>query len=188
MNTAQDVLRYFEETEASTSSDGIRVAFAQNKSAIDPYFENNRAELDKLTQTIREINAAKDSKVTGVIIVGFASPEGTALVNYRLAGERMEAVGNYLSDKQSRSIPVKMFNAGMNYQGLRQLVAASDMPSRNRVLNIIDNVPIWDSNRKVGRLGELMRLDGGAPYRYMYNEFFPQLRVATYVKVLYDNK
>jgi hypothetical protein len=61
------------------------------------------------------------------------------------------------------------------------------MPYRNSVLNIIDNVPIWDARRKVGRLGELQRLANGAPYRYMYREFFPQLRVAAYIKVLYDN-
>jgi hypothetical protein len=39
----------------------------------------------------------------------------------------------------------------------------------------------------IGRLGELQRLANGVPYRYMYREFFPQLRVAAYIKVLYDN-
>jgi hypothetical protein len=62
------------------------------------------------------------------------------------------------------------------------------MSYRDQVLNIIDHTPIWDARRKTGRLGELMRLAGGEPYRQMEREFFPQLRIASDIKVLYDNK
>ena len=70
---------------------------------------------------------------------------------------------------------------------MRELVAASDMKDKRAVLNIIDNTPLWDSSRQIGRQGELMRLNGGTTYRYMYNHFFPQLRNATYIKIYYGN-
>ena len=168
--------------------DMISVTFAQGKSNLDPNFENNRSELEKIKKYIQEIKDSDDSQITGIVIVGFASPEGRASYNKALAGQRAESMKKHLETYVVRPVPVKLFNEEINYQGLRKLVAASDMPSRDKVLDIIDNVPIWDAKKKVGRLGALQRLDGGVPYKYMYKEFFPQLRVATYVKVLYDNK
>jgi hypothetical protein len=40
----------------------------------------------------------------------------------------------------------------------------------------------------VGREGELKKLNGGLPYRYMLEYFFPQLRHAALVWVYYTNE
>ena len=67
------------------------------------------------------------------------------------------------------------------------MVAKSDMAYRDRILSIIDNVP-ESGYGGLSRQAELMRLGGGEPYRYMLNNFFPELRNATYIKVYYENK
>ena len=77
---------------------------------------------------------------------------------------------------------IELYNGKVNWGGLRKLVAQSSMPYRDQVLNIIDNTPDYR------RQAELMRLGGGAPYRYMLNNLFPELRNATYIKVYYENK
>jgi hypothetical protein len=62
------------------------------------------------------------------------------------------------------------------------------MPQKQRIVELIDTVPVWDKARNLGRLGELMRLDGGEPYRYMLDKLFPELRQAAYIKVYFENK
>lgn len=63
---------------------------------------------------------------------------------------------------------------------LREQVAASDMAGRDEVLDILDHTPLWiydDDNRIVdGRKKQLMDLQGGKPYNYMLEHFFPELR------------
>jgi hypothetical protein len=76
----------------------------------------------------------------------------------------------------------------VDWYALRRMVAESDMPEKGKVLDIIDNTPIWDAGRNVGRHGELMRLSGGEPYRYMLRNFFPNLRNAAYIRAYYENK
>jgi hypothetical protein len=83
---------------------------------------------------------------------------------------------------------IALYNGSEDWHGLRMLVERSDMPSKHRVMEIIDTVPVWDSKTRRGRERELMDLDGGAPYRYMYRNFFPLLRNATYIKIYYDDK
>lgn len=60
------------------------------------------------------------------------------------------------------------------------------MDFRQQVLHIIDTAPGWDAKKKVGRLGLLMEFNGGKPYHYMKQHFFPKLRNAGYIKVFYE--
>jgi hypothetical protein len=83
---------------------------------------------------------------------------------------------------------IKVYGAGEDWDGLRDLVAASSMPGRDEVLRIIDTVPVWDAANRRGRESELMRLDGGDVYRDMVKILFPELREATFIIVYYRNK
>lgn len=69
---------------------------------------------------------------------------------------------------------------GIAWGMLREQVAASDMAGRDEVLDILDHTPLWiydDDNRIVdGRKKQLMDLQGGKPYNYMLEHFFPELR------------
>ena len=156
---------------------------------VDPSYRDNAATLDNLISTIREIERSSDSRVVRVVIAGFASPEGTAEVNDRLARERAEAIRSYLTENSAISNDqVDLYNGSVDWHGLRMMVAASNMPDRDKVLDIIDNTPVWDAGRNTGRHGELMRLSGGVPYRYMLRDFFPDLRNAAYIRAYYENK
>ncbi len=68
---------------------------------------------------------------------------------------------------------------GVDWEGLAQLVEASDMPYRNEVLDILANTPVWvirDGKVVDGRNRQLQRLAGGRVWWYMYEHFFPELR------------
>lgn len=166
----------------------LSIYFRQGAKIFDSSYKNNGATMDKLFATINEIQNSHDSRIVRIILVGFASPEGSTEMNNRLAHERAVTIKNYLiSNTPLTASMVDIYNGGIDWGGLRRLVAESDMYDKRQILDIIDNSPVWDARRKTGRHGELMRLQGGEPYRYMMREFFPELRNATYVRVYFEN-
>ena len=61
-----------------------------------------------------------------------------------------------------------------DWDRLAGLVRASDMEDKDKVLDIIDNVDIFQ-----GRENKLKALSGGKPWAHMLKEFFPKLRCAS---------
>lgn len=172
-----------------TREGSISIYFRQGSRIIDRGFSGNNKSLVELISAIRAITESNDSKVVRIVIAGFASPEGSLAFNDRLAWDRAVAVKTFLTTNSSiQPSQVQIYNGSVDWTGLRQLVAQSDMYDKHRIIDIIDNMPIWDSWASRGRHGELMRLSGGNSYRYMLREFFPQLRQAAYIKVYYENK
>lgn len=167
----------------------ISIFFAQGLHDIDNNLGDNNQNLVAMVAAVRAIASASDSRIAAVVIAGFASPEGSAGFNDRLAWNRAVAVKKFLTDNtEVDPRVVNIYNGGVDWTGLRQLIDESDMYQKQRMIGIIDNTPVWDANRGAGRLGELMRLDGGEPYRRISGEFFPQLRQAAFIKVYYEQK
>lgn len=166
----------------------LAIRFGQGRRTINRELgDNNRVLVDLIT-AVRAIEASDDSRVVRVVIAGFASPEGLLADNEKLAWDRAVAVRDFFTNNSTvNPAIVYAYNGSVDWEGLRKLVAASDMAYKERVLDILDNTPIWDGERNVGRHGELMRLAGGEPYKYMLAHFFPQLRQAAYIKVYYEN-
>jgi outer membrane protein OmpA-like peptidoglycan-associated protein len=174
---------------AQTREGSLSVFFAQGSRRIDRNFGDNNRNLVEMISAVRALSESDDSRISRIVIAGFASPEGSATLNDRLAWDRASAVKEFLVDNSNIDPSVvELFNGSVDWKGLRDLVERSDMYQKRRILTIIDNTPVWDNARDTGRLGELMRLEGGEPYRRMLREFFPQLRQAAYIKVYYESK
>lgn len=167
----------------------IKIHFPQNYRSVELDYMDNFSSLVELVSVLRAIEASGTDKVTQVVIAGFASPEGNTELNNRLAWERATALKKFLIE-QSYIEPYKIFiyNGSEDWEGLRELVAEGDMPAKEKVLDILDNVPLWDAKNKRGRKGELMRLDRGEPYRYLLREYFPMMRQASFIQVYYETK
>ncbi len=164
----------------------FRVAQSSN---VDRQYMGNGAILDQLAEAVREIERSADCRVARITVAGYASPEGSPAFNERLASERAATLCSYITRETGVSAEtIEAAGHGADWEGLRALVAASDQPWRAEALRIIDTMPVWNAARQVGRLGALMRLQGGDPYRYMAQNYFPSLRSAVYIKVYYENK
>jgi outer membrane protein OmpA-like peptidoglycan-associated protein len=182
--TTADVEHYIDEHRATS----ITIYFGVGKSSIDMTMSDNARSLKALLDVIHALEAAPGKPHISVLMGGFASPEGDSQLNMRLAGARANVVRDYLIARSSLTLAdVHVHNAGADWRGLRALVAASKMPVRADVLRIIDTYPIWNSRTQGGRLATLMNLDGGQPYRYLLERFFPKLRSAAFIKVFYEN-
>jgi outer membrane protein OmpA-like peptidoglycan-associated protein len=169
--------------------EALTVYFRLAKHNVERTFGTNESSLAAMVSAIREIQNSPDSRVRKIVIAGFASPEGPFNFNDRLAFNRATAVKRYIMDNTGMADgTIAIHNGSEDWRGLRMMVERSDMPSKERVLEIIDTVPVWDSATRRGRETELMRLDGGVPYRYMLKNFFPTLRNAAYIKIYYEQK
>ena len=172
-----------------TREGSVSIYFRQGRYDIDRSLGNNNANLTELVSSVRTLTASIDSKVSRIVIAGFASPEGSLSLNNKLALDRAVAVKNFLLQNVNINPEViQIYNGSVDWTGLRELVAQSNMYQKNQIIDIINNVPVLDSYGNTGRHSALMRLDRGEPYRYMLREFFPRLRQAAYIKVYYENK
>jgi outer membrane protein OmpA-like peptidoglycan-associated protein len=181
--TPSDVERYVDEHRVTS----LTVYFAVGKSAIDLSTGDNARSLNTLLEAIRSLESAPGHPRVRVLVGGFASPEGSTQLNEWLARERALALRDYLVARSRLTLDdVLVHGAGADWQGLRSLVAASRMLWRADVLRIIDTYPVWNPRARVGRLTTLVNLDGGRPYRYLLERFFPRLRAAAVIKVFYE--
>ena len=165
-----------------TDTVGVRIYYRQGHTAVDPAFRDNGAQLDAFVSRVQGLQRDSSAHITGVDIVAYASPEGSHRTNERLAHKRAARIVEYL-DGRLPSMTDKMYSvdaAGINWSGLEELVAASDMRYRAEVLDILRDEPettYGSDGRLTGsRLHSLMNLRGGRPYHYMRRNFFPLLR------------
>ncbi len=172
-----------------TRQGSISIYFRQGLHKIDRNLGDNNKNLVELISAVRTLAAAEDSRIIKVVIAGFASPEGSQSFNDRLAHNRAVAVKEFLvSNSDVDPATIQIYNGGVDWAGLRVLIERSDIYRKWRILDIIDNVPVWDGRKKVGRLGQIMQLDSGRTYKELLRDFFPQLRQAAYIKVYFDQQ
>lgn len=166
----------------------LTIYFPQGNRVIDRGYKDNNKSLIELISAVRAITSSTDSKVKQVVIAGFASPEGYVRYNEQLAWDRGIALRNFLTENTRLTTDlIRVYNGSVDWEGLRKLVADSDMYEKSQILNIIDSPLIESASGKDERLNRLKSLNGGVSYRYMLNNFFPLLRNAAYIKVYYEN-
>ena len=150
--------------------------FPVGRSVILPTYRRNPEELSKIDDAIRDVAGNSDVIIQGIYIEGYASPEGTYASNDRLSKARAEALKDYIVQKFNlNSSLFKVSNVAEDWEGLVELVQASELPQKAQILRIIESTDVFD-----GRESALMRLNGGTPYRLMLKDMFPDLRRVEY--------
>ena len=151
--------------------------FQVGKYAILPDFRNNAVELAKIDNTISTVVNDKNITLEGIILKGFASPEGSYKSNTVLAGNRVKALAEYIRKKHDFKPELfTLDNGSEDWEGLKAKEEADrSVPSREAVLAIINSND--EPDKKDARLAAL---DGGAPYRYVLKNIYPSLRRSDY--------
>lgn len=151
------------------------ISFRVNRTEIDPNYQNNTYELERIHHSIDSLLQQKDVVMKHLYLKGFASPEGYYLGNVQLASGRVHSLRQYLVDKfgLERDL-ISVDYEPEDWEGLREYVDKSDWPEREALLNIIDT----DMNPDL----KLMKIAGRYPrrYRYMLDSIFIYLRHTDY--------
>lgn len=154
-----------------------RLEFVVARHEILPTFRGNAAELEKIHNSIESVRDDRYATITGITIVGHASPEGGWASNLALSERRAVALKNHV--RTIYSLPESLFGArgeGEDWAGLDSLVSRSAMPEKYRVLELLRGTP-----DPAARDNRLMALASGTPWRTMVRDMFPLLRRSDYV-------
>ena len=175
------------EFDEENRSNAVSILFKTGSATLLPEYRNNSRNLDLLVDIILKINQSPDSRISHILIAGYASPDGDIRINSDFATLRAAALKKYLM-RHTRldSGTFEVINGKIDWYGLSQMVGKSDMLDKETVLNILSVTPVEGSSGKRGRKNELMYLKAGVPYRYMLKNFFPALRSSTCIKVFYE--
>ena len=163
------------------ASDTLEVYFHQGKHKWEPGFKHNGERLEAFVERFKRVR--RDSvlyNISKIHIIAGCSPEGTYEYNQRLSKNRAREIRNVL--KRYITLPdsvIKEESRGINWEGLYNLVEASDMEHRDTILHIMNISPeLYEINGVMKELRKirLIWLKDGKPWKYMYEHFFPQLR------------
>ena len=160
----------YEEVKTRQESGSSFVDFAINSTDINPDYRNNRAELAKINHTLAAVRSNRFATITGVSVIGYASPEGSYELNTRLAQNRKKT-GNF------GEVPFSTSSVPEDWEGLERLVAASDLAEKEALLAVIRDREISDYDLREARLRQIA---DGAPYRELLDRIYPALRRTDY--------
>jgi outer membrane protein OmpA-like peptidoglycan-associated protein len=164
-----------EEVKVRAESGSAYLEFPVGSSVIQNNFRNNAAELAKIDQMVTNVKNTPDATITGITLVGYASPEGSFQSNVSLSQRRAEALRAYLNRTYGFSGGLVTANgAGEDWSGLSALVAESNIVGRGALLDVINGSAGYDSRDK------LMAAANGDGYRAMIAEIYPKLRRTDY--------
>ena len=121
---------------------------------------DNGERLAAFKEFIDRIQGDSTVVIQRISLTGYCSIEGTAQYNDRLSSTRAHSLQEYLLDFYPWMKDIMYTDGrGEDWSGLLRLVEQSD------------NTGVYE-----GRERKLMDLYGGEPYRWMFREFFPELR------------
>lgn len=152
------------------------VDYVVNKTNIMPDYRGNRKEIAKIVATIDLVKNDPNVSITEINIHGYASPEGTYANNTRLAEGRAASLKDYV--KSLYSLPDKIFTSNAtpeDWDGLRRLVAESNMTEKEDIIAIIDNPSLQPDAREAE-----IRKRFPQRYNFMLKEWYPGLRHSDY--------
>lgn len=151
------------------------VVFASGKTAVDPAYRDNAAELEKIKATIDSVRADADVTITEVLLKGYSSPDGKYVTNERLSLARTKAIKDYVSSLDSLSESVfKAESVPENWDGLRTAVERSELSAKEKILDVIDSDLAPD--RKEARI----KANFPKQWAAMVKDVFPLLRRTDY--------
>ena len=169
---------------AQQAADVTRVYYRLGYRTLDTLYRDNYRALQRLVHLIGDSWRLRE--IDSLEVWSYASPDGSMMMNRRLTQLRSDSLVAYLVRRTG--LPETLFRKrpdGVGWGLLRNMVAESDMPYREEVLEMIDCTPECICNEH-GRMVDglkkrLMNLRGGEPYLYMSKHFFPDLRSASAV-------
>ena len=154
------------------------VTFVVNRTELKEHYMNNRAELDKIINSIEYVRRDTDATITRVHIKGFASPEGPYDNNVRLAQGRTETLRRYVRDLyRFPDTTVTSSYEPEDWAGLRRYMTDSmqfDIRNRAEIIDIIDG-PLGFDNKNLA-----IQTRFPEDYKIILSDIYPWLRHSDY--------
>jgi tetratricopeptide (TPR) repeat protein len=146
--------------------------FPRGKNEILPNFGNNPVELAKIDNMIKTITTNSDITVERVFMIGYASPESSLAFNTNLSRSRAESLMRYfMKDGTISGSLFETRTGGEDWEGLHKLLQEYPVARKEEIFQIMNMISDLDR-----REAAIRALDGGRPYKIIYEELYPRLR------------
>lgn len=150
--------------------------FPVGSSVIIPSLFNNEVAINSIVEGINRCDSLGCH--FSVDIIGLASPEGGFRRNMQLARQRSEAARAAIEGRAGAdSVKFTLRNGGVNWLGLRSVIEASSIQSRDRILELLSGIRP-DGSLPEADVERLRSLEGGGVWNMLNKNYFPNLRVA----------
>lgn len=161
---------------AQNLHDSVKIHFRQGKHNLDAGFRNNAHTLEKIDRSVYRLERVE--------VIGAASPEGSIPLNKRLSERRANVIYDYLSRYGNLPDSLKTFRfLGRDWWGLVRLVKADNkVPYWQESVALVEEIARKvdaDGDARSDSFWKLVAFRNGEPYRYMYDNLFPELRASS---------
>ena len=167
--------------------DELEIIFKVSRTEIDSSVFNNEVTFGKILSAVDKIYSYPDCRVEKIEVAGYASPEGPKKLNTWLGNARAKALIDYIiRHRPQYNLTEEHFNirnGEENWEGLRRMVAVSEMDHKDEVVAIIDNDSIPAQFKKQW----IEKIDKGRVWNRMLTEIYPHLRCSRYLAVYYTS-
>lgn len=149
----------------------LYIEYAVGGTEFKADYKNNAAELQKLKETLNPLTEGDLVTFKAINVCGYASPDGSAKTNDRIANKRADSFALYL--KGGYHFPDSILNvtsAGEDWESLIRMLEEEKPTYAEKALEIIAKYPALDVREARLKTGL------GASYRTMVNDYFSRLR------------
>lgn len=170
-----------EEIKSRNESNTANIAFETGKDTLLPDFAKNDVALDKLRTSVESLMKDPATVIDSVIIIGYASPEGSRNTNLKLSRRRAASLEAYMRKFfNSQSNIIRSEGRGEDWNMLRDRIEKDpQMTNKDQVLQVIASVNSFDKREE-----KIKTVDRGRPYHYLKESHYPSLRRSDY-KIYY---
>ncbi len=167
------ITRPAQDGKDSIYSREIRLTFPHDSHKIVPELDNNRAQLDTITNYIMRLMKDDMVEIKGIHISGYASPEGTEKHNLRLSDRRAKALAGYIvRNTGAKEESIEAEGKGEDWKGFIDLFeSCKDLKGWAGMNDLIRRYP-----GKNDKSESRFRIVNPESYRYMFKKLYPALR------------
>ena len=169
------------EFDEENRSNAVSILFKTGSATLLPEYRNNSRNLDLLVDIILKINQSPDSRISHILIAGYASPDGDIRINSDFATLRAAALKKYLM-RHTRldSGTFEVINGKIDWYGLsrwsvnpicrirkRYSIFSVSLPSREARANVQkERTYVPESRSPLPLYAE--ELLSGTPFKHLY--------------------
>ena len=160
--------------------ENFAIHYRVNETVVDEDYMGNKEQIHKIKHYL-----VNSPRVDSITIYAWSSPDGLYNKNRSLSRKRASSAKRLLlqhspDSAKLNSGKIKISPIAENWEGLTALVKEGySRKDREKVLAILGDDTMGSDSKK----RELMKLDKGRTWKYLADNYLPQLRAATWVCV-----
>lgn len=149
------------------------IKFPFDRSELNRDYMDNARELARIDSMTAA--AVHGNSIQKILLIGYASPEGSWNYNDGLSKRRIRTIKDYVENNYGMKGLIEASNIPEDWEGLRAWLEKSDLRHKDEVIEIIDGISDPDK-----RDAAIRNIDGGVTYKTLLRKVYPSLRHVCY--------